>query len=242
MPPSQTNRPLQPYAPVPGMPGQGAVLPGKPHRLGLVLSLILFILLFLVAAGFGVWAFASQQDYKNNSDKKAAQAATLAVQQESTRKDNEFLEKEKSPLKTYQGPAAYGSLSVQYPKTWSAYVVESDRAAVPVDAYFHPGFVPGVLTQTSFALRLQVSSQAYAAELKQFDALVKTGKVKVTPFVAKNVPNVTGVRIDGEIATSKKGSLVLLPIRDKTIKLSTESDQFISDFNNNILLNLKFVP
>ena len=245
MPPNQTNRPFQPYPVPPGTPGQGPALSAssrKSHGLGLVLALVLFIMLFLGAAGFGIWAYASQQDYKSNSDKKSAHAATLAVQQESTRKDNEFLEKEKSPLKTYQGPAAYGSLSISYPKTWSAYVVEADRAAVPVDAYFHPNFVPGVLTQTAFALRVQVSSQSYAQELKLFDALVKSGKVKVTPFIAKNVPGATGARIDGEIATGKKGSLVLLPIRDKTIKISTEADQYISDFNNIILLNLKFVP
>ncbi len=240
MPPNQINRPLQPY---PVLPGQGtAAVPKKSHGLGLVLALVFFIFLSVGAISFGVWAYASQQDYKNNSDKKAASAVAVAVAGEATKKDNEFLEKEKSPLKTYQGPAAYGSLTIQYPKTWSAYVVETDRGTLPVDAYFHPGFVPGVLTQTAYALRVQVSSQPYAAELKLFDAQVKAGKVTVTPFTAKNVPSVTGVRIDGEIATGKKGSLVLLPIRDKTIKLSTEADQFIGDFNNNILLNLKFVP
>ncbi len=242
MPPSQTNQPFQPYPTPAGHPAQMPAKHKKAGSLGLIVALVLFILLFLGAASFGLWAYASRQDYKANSDQKSAKAVEIAIQQESTRKDNEFLEKEKNPLKTYQGPAAYGSLSINYPKTWGAYVVEADRAAMPVDGYFHPNFVPGVQSQTAFALRVQVSSQSYEQEMKQFDGKVKSGKVTVTPFVAKNVPGVTGARVDGEINQGQKNSMILLPIRDKTIKISTESQQFIGDFNNIILANLKFVP
>jgi hypothetical protein len=242
MPPSQTNPPLQQY-PIPAdMPPQMPVMPKKTCRIGLIIALVLFILLFLCATGFGFWAFASRQDFKDHSDQKSAKAVQIAIQQEASKKDNEFLEKEKTPLKTYQGPAAYGSLDVKYPKTWSAYVIETDRAAIPVDGFFHPNFVPGVLTKTAYALRVQVTSQSYEQEMKQFDGKVKAGKVTVTPFIAKSVPGITGARIEGEINQGQKDTMVLLPIRDKTIKISTESQQFIGDFNNIILANLKFVP
>ncbi len=66
---------------------------------------------------FGIWAFLERQDYKNNSDTKAEQASIIAVQNEGTRKDEEFIEREKNPYKTYQGPDDYGSLNIQYPKT-----------------------------------------------------------------------------------------------------------------------------
>jgi len=36
--------------------------------------------------------------------------------------------------------------------------------------------------------------------------------------------------------------MILLPLRDKTLKISTESQQFVGDFDNIILANLKFVP
>lgn len=242
MPPSQNNQPFQPYPVQPGQPNHQGVKSHRTRSLGLIVALVISMLLLLGAAGFGVWAYGGRQDYKLNSDKKAAQAVEIAVKQESTKKDNEFLEKEKTPLKTYQGPSAYASVNVSYPKTWGAYVVEADRASVPVDGYFHPNFVPGVQTQTAFALRVQVSSQSYEQEMKQFDGKVKSGKVTVTPFVSKNVPSITGARIDGEINQGQNGSMVLFPIRDKTIKISTESQQFVGDFNDIILPNLKFVP
>ena len=239
--PPQTNQPFQPYNEPPVPTGQAASAK-KSHGLGLMLALILFVLLFLGAAGFGAWAYFSQQDYKNNSDKKAAAAAELAVQANSTKKDNEFTEREKSPLKIYQGPAEFGSLNISYPKTWSAYIVEADKASTSVNGYFHPGFVPDVQGKTAFALRVEITSQTYDQELKQLEGKVKSGKVVVTPFVAKNVPGVTGSRVSGEINTGQKNTMVLLPLRDKTIKISTESDQYLGDFDSIILANLKFIP
>jgi hypothetical protein len=114
---------------------------------------------------------------------------------------------------------------------------------VAVDGYFQPDFVPSINSQTAaFALRLQVVQQTYDQALMQFSSLAKQGKVTVTPFKAAKVPSVVGVRIDGQIFPSKKGSMILLPLRDKTFKLWTESDSFTPDFNNNILPNFSFSP
>lgn len=214
----------------------------RPRSLGMIIALAVVTLLFFGALGFGIWAYMSRADYKNNSDKKAAAAAEIAVQKESSRKDAEFVEKEKNPLQIYAGPAAFGTLDISYPKTWSAFVTESDKANIPIDGYFHPNFVPGVNSGTAFALRLQVTSQPYDQEMKQFDGKVKAGKVKISAFSAKNVAGVTGSRVEGEINTGQQGVMILLPLRDRTIKLSTESQQFVGDFNSIILENLKFVP
>ena len=241
MPPNQTNVPFQPY-PVPEpVPLQHANIKRR-KPIGLIISLVLSIMLLLGVSGFALWAFGGRQDYKNNSDKKTNAAVAIAVQNESTKKDNEFVEKEKNPLKTYQAPEAFGSINIQYPKTWSAYVIETDKGSTTVDGFFHPGFVPSTQGNTSFALRLQVTSLAYDLEMKQFDGKVKTGSVKVTPFIPVNVPGVIGSRVEGEITTGKNSIMILVPLRDKTIKISTESPQFASDFNNTILPKLKFVP
>jgi hypothetical protein len=207
----------------------------------LLIPFILVFLLMVAAAGFGAWAYIGRQDYKNNTDKKVAVAVDVAKKQEASVKDNEFIEKEKQPLKSYSGPAAYGSVVIKYPKTWGAYVVEN-QGSTPVDAYFHPNFVPATNTQTAFALRLQISSVAYDQELQQFDSSVKAGKVSVAPIKLPMVPSVSGVRIDGAITPLKSGSMVLLPLRDKTLKVWIESTQFSDDFNNNVLPNLVFSP
>ncbi len=206
----------------------------------LLVPLILTILFFLAALVFGFWAFSSRQDYKNNVDKKIATAVEVAKQETATQKDNEFIEKEKLPLKEYSGPSSYGSVKVKYPKTWSAYVDETSSKA-PVDAYFHPNFVPSIDSDSaSFALRLQVVDRTFDQEVRQFDSDVSKGKTKAKSYKPVNVEGVVGLRLDGEIIDKKRGTLILIKMRDKTLKIWTEADQFKKDFEDKILKNLTF--
>lgn len=214
----------------------------KHNSLGLIISLVIFILLFLGAAGFGFWAFSERSKFKNDTDKIVAKEVALAEQKVSTAKDAEFVEAEKKPTKIYKGPSTFGSLELEYPKTWSAFITESGQGSTPIDGYLHPDFVPGVQSGTSFALRVEVIQKSYDTEMKQFDSKVKSGKVKVTPYRAELVPDVLGARVEGEVNQGQKNIMVLFPIRDKTLKISTESEAFNGDFNNIILKTLKFVP
>ena len=207
-----------------------------------MIAFIVALLLFLGSTGFGVWAFAGKQDYKNNVDAKIAEAITASDAANNLKKDAEFAEKEKNPLRTYTGPAAYGSVGISYPKTWSLYVDESGTGNAPLDGSLNPGFVPGLTSNASIALKVQVLATQYSNVVKTFDQRVKTGKVKVTPFSAPKVPGVVGLRVDGEIQTGKQGSLIVFPIRDKTLQVWTEAAQNANDFNTIILPNLVFVP
>lgn len=234
MPPQQ---PVNPYQ----QPGMTPVSTKKGFN-KLLVPVIVLVLLLLVSLGFGFWAFMERQDYKNNVEPKIDAAVKVAVQEESSRKDNEFVEKEKNPLKAYTGPETYGSLVIKYPKTWSAYVIEKDQNSTPLDGYLHPNVVPDITGKTAFALRIQVVNRAYDQELKSLEGKVKSGKVKVSAYKPKNVANVTGSRLTGEINTDEQSIMVLLPLRDKTLKIWTESTSFSNDFDNIILANLTFVP
>lgn len=209
---------------------------------GLLVALIVCVLLLIGVGVFAITAYNGEQDYKKNVQPKIDAAVAVAKAQTATAKDNEFVQKEKNPLKTYTGPSAYGTATIQYPKTWSAYVNEAGAASAAVDGYFHPNFVPFASQITAFALRLQVVQTPYDQLLKQYDAGVKNGTVKVSAYVAPKVPGTLGARIDGEIQPKKKGSMVMLSLRDKTLKVWTEADQFLPDFNNIILPNLTFIP
>src|SRR5690606_18670298 len=104
-------------------------------------------------------------------------------------------------------------------------------------------FVPAVNNPKNiFALRLEVVSTSYPDVLKQFESQIQAGKVKISAYALPKVPNVNGSRVSGEVATGKQGNMVVLPLRDKTLKVWTESPEFSSDFDNNILANLTFVP
>ena len=211
-------------------------------RSHLLVPLILMVLLLVTSIGFGAWAYLGRQDYKNNSDKKSAAAVAAAEKLLDTKKEIDFAEREKQPLKTYNGSSSLGSVSIQYPKTWSAYVVESAKGAKPLDAYFHPNVVPGTSSDTAYALHVQISNTPYDQELDDYEDDTKTGKVKVEPITAVNVAGVTGARIAGEVGKGKTGVTVLFPVRDKTLIITTESRDFVGDLDTIILANLKFSP
>jgi len=59
------------------------------------------------------------------------------------------------------------------------------------------------------------------------------------------VPSVAGTRLSGQIFSSSKaapGTIVLVPMRDKTLEIWTESNDYLPDFNTYILPNLSFSP
>lgn len=204
---------------------------------------VVFGLLFLASAGFGVWAFMGMQDYKNNVEPKIEAAVEVAKQETSTAKDNEFLEKEKLPTKEYKGPDTYGGVSFVYPKTWSM-VTAKTTASVPLDATLHPGAVPGSGNDGdfSYAFRVSVLNAPYERTVKEYDASLKSGKLIASPIRLAAVPSVLGTRMDGEVVRGKNGSVILLPLRDKTLKVWTESNDYKPDFNNIILPSLTFQP
>lgn len=228
-----------------GQPNYGGVPIGEPKKRmnALLLPFIITVTLLFGAMGFGIWAFMSRQDYKNNVDPKIAAAVKIAQQNTSTAKDKEFVEKEKNPLREYKASQSAGNLSVVFPKTWSAFINEAAKGETVVDGYFHPGYVPGLESGTDFALRVRVISKPYDQQLKQFEAKSKTGKITVQPYSPpKMSEDVVGVRIDGEINPGQQDSMVILPLRDKTIEISTQSPRFVGDFDSIILANLQFVP
>lgn len=227
-------------------PAQGLPVSQNSKKRGLpwrwMIPIVVLTLLLLGTIGLAFQLFNEKEDYKNNSDQKVAAAVDQAKEEASKVKEAEFIEREKQPYKVYKGPATFGSLSITYPKSWSAMVDEAGSGNKPVHGLFHPNFVPGEKSKTAYALRVEVLEQEYDELLKLYDSGVRTNKVKVSAYKAPKVPSVLGSRIDGEIARGLNGSVILLPIRDKTIKLSVESQSFMKDFNDIILANFVFVP
>lgn len=209
----------------------------------LLIPLILVTLLLFGAAYFGYWAYMQRQDYKNNSDQKVAAAVSDAKKAEDIIKDQKFAEAEKNPLTPYDGPSDFGSVHVDYPKTWSVYVASPNGQ--PLNMYFNLKTVPPVTDYTSvFALRVQVLQQTYANVVKNLSTYVTSKVITMTPYSFPKVPSVVGVRVDGQVNPGKKniGSMIIVPMRDKTLEVWTESEQEIPDFNNIILPNFTFEP
>jgi hypothetical protein len=205
-----------------------------------------FGILFVAAAAFGGWAFMGRQDYKDNSNKKSAAAVEVAKKVQAAELQKKFDEDYKNPNKSYKGPVAFGSVSFNYPKTWSAYIEEASS----VNGFFYPDKVPSTQSGTAFALRVELVNSPYSQVLQQYGGDVKSGKLKASAYVPPKMAGVSGVqpgtKLDGVVNRSQSGdqigSLVLVQVRDKTLKIYTESPNFIPDYNNAVLASLTYLP
>jgi len=200
-----------------------------------------FVIVTLLTIGFGVfsiWAFTNYNEQKDNVDIIVASAITEAQKQQETELRAEFAEEQKSPNKTYISPQALGSVKIVYPKSWSAYVKEQETSSVKLDGYFHPNFVPDSSSDTLFALRIETSSNSYTRELDTYQRDVEDGTLKAKSIT---ISGTKGTRLDGEIDNDVQGAMILLPLRDRTLKVWTESTNFMGDFNN-VVSKLTYSP
>jgi hypothetical protein len=204
----------------------------------LLIPLVLAVVCFFGALGFGVWAFMERAKYKEPDDQRVQAAVTVAVDKAKTEKDNEFVQREKEPYRDYQGPATLGSVLFKYPKTWSGWFKSSNTE---LQVLMQPGLVPGN-EKSIYALRVEVVNSPYDRSVIAQESNVKSGKVKASAFSLEKQPDIVGMRFDGQIANDKKGSIVLLPMRDKTLKVTSEAEVYLGDFNSVILKTLTFSP
>ncbi len=213
--------------------GSTNVLPIAVLSVGLFLTLV-----------FSIWAFSGYQKYKNNTNQIVAVAVTNANAQQQAKDNAAFKIASENPLINYTSSADLGSISVNYPRTWSSYVNTTSGTNLPLDGYFYPGTLPTVTdsTPTNYALRLQVSNQAYSEVVNQYSNQQASGQVTVSPYSLPKLPKVIGVQIVGTLSNGKSGTLVILPLRSQSLLIWTEGTQFLSDFNNSILPSATFSP
>jgi hypothetical protein len=214
---------------------------GAVNSLGI--SLVLAIILLVLVAVFGGWAFSSRQDYKNNVDAKVKVAVATAQVQAAITEKAQLAQDEKQPYYTYQGPPQYGSISFLYPRTWSAYVnVSGSSSSALLDGYFMPPILSSVNDQTAdFALRVQVINQPYAQIIQQLQGQ-KT--LTSSAYTLPLVPSAVGVEVSGplQVTPGSTGVMVILPDRTNTIEIWTDGAAYQSDFNTIILPHFSFSP
>jgi hypothetical protein len=242
MPPNQ-------YSQSTGTPGTppaaGANHGHKKIPLWFILVFTVAVLALIGSGVFGFWAFSNMKDYKENCDEISATAVEQAKEEQKTQLEAQFAEAEKSPLKSYTSPSQFGSVKIVYPKTWSAYISEQSDGNTPVDGYFYPDFVPGVDSseKANYSLRVQVLNNSYGDETRTFESSIEKGELKAEPFAPEQVEGATaGLRLNGQITKDNKGAMIVVPLRDKVLKIWTEDEGKIADFNNIVLKNLTYSP
>lgn len=194
---------------------------------GWMITAICGITLFLAASALGVWALVSYVEQKADVDGRVSLAVAEAVKKQSAEDEAKFQESYKNPKIEFVGPSEYGRVSFMYPKTWSVYVDKDGTNRTDYVAYFHPVSVPPVSSKDSrYALRLEILNRNFDDVLKSYKSLIDKGDLKSsTPEYNGNA----STRLDGAFSKELRGSVVLMSVRDKTIRLSADADTFKPD-------------
>jgi hypothetical protein len=223
-------------SPQPGAYNSGPMMgaPQRSHHTARRVAALTSVLL-LVSIGLLVWTYSQYLSYKNDIQPKIDVAVDAAVKAKQSELEQSFqLERErlKIPFRTNESIA---NVSFQYPRDWSQYLVEKESGSIQIDAAFHPGLVR---EDTIYALRLQVHEESYDDVLSDYQNEIEKGEVRAQPIKISNTP---GVRLDGRYDRDREGSLVIFPIRDKTLVLTSESTAYARVYNE-ILKTLSFTP
>ena len=207
----------------------------------LITTIIFVVLAVGLGVGFG-WAYMQMVDYRDNVDDKVAVAVKAAKAEQKETDDAEFTEEYKKPNLTYEGPSDSGSVTFNYPKTWATYIDKSGAGGSDLAVYFNPKSVPTVNAKTVYALRLTIDNKSYASILQTYNGDIKKGSIKaetITVGKTDSFSGYEGMRIDGQFGETINGSVVIFKIRDKTLRLYVDSQDFMTDFDT-VLNSLKY--
>lgn len=134
-----------------------------------------------------------------------------------------------NPYRSYTAPVTFGDFTIKFPKNWSAWVTENINSSNQVELIANPDAIK-VLPDNSvnYALHVYLVNATYADYRQNYDQQVKDKKAKST---AVTISGIAGTRYEGQYSQTKSGIIVLIPVRDKTMVLSTENTKYSSEFS-----------
>ena len=189
--------------------------------------LVVVSLIAVVFIGLFIWKYLEWDSVKTDVDGQIDAAVAMAVSENTTKLENEFLEREKYPYKTFSGPADYGSLNFEFPKTWNTYIAQDAANGGNFEAYLNPGEVQPIGNQTINALRVQILNQPFENVARNYEGLTKSGQLAVTTrSVGSAVANV----YTGTLPNNVYGIATIFKVRDKTILIQTDAELFFEEY------------
>lgn len=235
--------------PVTGAPiiSQSPIQEPMPRRkdIGGLIKTIVIIALSLVSLtfiGLFIWMFVQYDAARTNVDGQIATAVATERDALTIKLENEFAEREKYPFRTFAGPADYGSLTFEYPKTWSVYIAKDAANGGDFEAYFNPIEVNEVSDQNIDSLRLKILNTPFDDVVAQYQRELEGDqpRMRLDAVSIGQDGTVSANRYSGIIpGTEFNGYVVVFKIRDKTAILQTDSVLFEADYNT-LLSTVRF--
>lgn len=185
------------------------------------LTALTFIVLF-------VWMYNKWNDADTNVQGQINSAVAVARSEATEKAEREFEEREKNPYKIFSGPADLGSLTFEYPKTWSLYEEEDASTNNDFSAYLNPDKVPPVNSENPIALRVMILNESYDSYIQSYQSKVEDGSMTLTvaPVGGTNA-NIYKGKLDNDF----QGIAAILKIRDKTVVIQTDALLYETEFN-----------
>ena len=225
-----------------GMPmvQQIQLMPEKKKDIAGLVKIIAIVILSLIAVtfiGLFIWMYVKYDEASTDVEGQINIAVAEAKDEQAMQLEDEFSEREKYPYKTFTGPADYGALSFEYPKTWSVYVEKAADKGGDFNAYFNPVQVDAVGKDTINSLRVTISTKSfddvvsdYQRKMERKDSGLSMQSVEIGD--AEKDSTVTANYYTGTIPdTDLSGYIVIFKIRDKTVILQTDSVLFQAEFD-----------
>ncbi len=201
----------------------------------------IFLILAVIGAGTAtIWAVMNYTKEKNTVDTQVESAVATAKKAQADSDAANYEKQANAQTRSFAGPSDYGSLSFDYPKSWSVYVDQDGTASsggTTYAAYLNPISVPPISLPTQqFGLRVLIEQKDYNSVIASYSSLVQQGQLKSSPI---KVGGQDGTRLDGNFTTDIRGSAVIFKIRDKTVTIRTDADTFDSVYNT-LITTIKY--
>ena len=225
----------QPVGTVVSNTANTAVEPKKKLDVGNLIKTIVIVLLALTTVtfiGLFIWKQVQYDVVSEDVQGQIALAVAVAKDEQSEADEAEFAEREKYLYRSFSGPADYGQLSFEYPKTWSVYVAKDASNGGDFEAYFNPIQVDAISNDTINALRVIIRDEDFESVTQEYQRYLedKDKPLSVTTITIGEASTTANLYTGKIPNTELSGYIVIFKIRDKTAILRTDAVQFWGDF------------
>lgn len=218
------------------------VRPHKPYQVGgeinvLMAMAVIMTIISIVLGAVSIYYIGQYSQTKATANQQKTDAIAQAKTEQKQADDAALTQTQ--PYRTYQAPSVFGGFSVSFPKNWNLYAAIDESATTQLNLFWNPDLVQADQTYDgSYALRVTLTRQLYTSVVSSFQSALSSGVVAAEPITVKGI---NGTRYEGQITINATGVMVVLPIRDKTFAIWTESADYLSQFDT-ILSKLAIVP
>jgi hypothetical protein len=199
-------------------------------KLNLFIILIVFLGIGLILfGGLSIYAFGKANTATSTLEKQKSVAVSDAIKKQQAADYLSNLKSNESPYRTYTAPVDYGSFQITFPKNWSAYDQESVQSQTQVVLSLNPDFVYQTNGQFNpAAVRVTLTQQLTTTVLSAFKDQLRTNKMKQQDIT---VSGLKGYDLTGAFPDKKTIRAIYIPIRDKTMIISTEDKNYADEYN-----------